>query len=323
VYTFKLVVTDNDGASADDTVTVTVAPPPNKAPTANAGADRSIAITPNNNSTQLDGSASTDPEGGILKYSWKVIQFPPVAAAPTFADPTAEKPTVNGLVGGAYEFELVVTDDKGASDSDTVVLKVDMNDVPQKICGPLAEIIGDFRKMPQVDPNRFPQFREVFKSYNDVEAYFKLLTTIVNKPVADQIDFFGKPLNGAQLQDFLIKWLSELHAMIMNADLFELRLQALFLYKVLNSLAMYIVCIQREDFDVAKVPTTKVFTTIRSHVKEWTTVEFKANELAIVKIISGDIESEIQRTTQNGEAAAKPKYLRMVKQILDMVNSML
>jgi hypothetical protein len=325
VYTFKLVVTDNDGATGEDTVTITVAPAPNKAPTANAGVDRAVTITPNNNSTQLDGSASTDPEGGLLKYNWKVVQFPPGAAAPTFTDATVEKPIVNGLVGGGYEFELTVTDDKGASDSDTVVLKVEMSDVPQKVCGPLSEIIGDFRKLPEIDPQQFSQFREVFRSYNEVEAYFKLLTTIVNKPVADQIDFFGKPVNGEQLQDFLIKWLSELHAIIINTQQAVLRIQALFLYKILNSLAMYIVCIQREDFDIAKVPMTKVFTTIRGHVKMWveliSTGVFKQNETDMVKAMGNDIENEIQRVTQNGEAAAKPKYMRMLKQILDMIKS--
>ncbi len=325
VYVFKLVVTDNDGATGEDTVTVTVAPQPNKAPTANAGVDRAVTVTPNNNSTQLDGSASTDPEGGVLKYNWKVINFPANATAPVFTDPTAEKPTVNGLVPGAYEFELTITDDKGASDSDTVVLKVEFSDVPQKVCRPLSDIIGDFGKLKEVDPGRFPQFREIFSSYNEVEAYFKLLTTIINKPVADQINFFGKPFNGAQLQDFLIKWLSELHTMIINTQQQQLRIQALFLYKVLNSLAMYIVCIQREDFDVAKVAMSKVFTTIRSHVKEWLPLiaagAFKPDEVDFVKKTGDDIENETQRVIQNGEAAAKPKYMRMLKQILDMIRT--
>jgi hypothetical protein len=88
---------------------------------------------------------------------------------------------------------------------------------------------------------------------------------------------------------------------------------------------MYIVCIQKEDFDVAKVPMAKVFTLINRHVKQWidliSTGVFTAKEIAIVKEMGNDIENEIIRVNTNGEAAAKPKYLKMLNQILSVIRN--
>jgi phosphoribosylformylglycinamidine (FGAM) synthase-like amidotransferase family enzyme len=88
---------------------------------------------------------------------------------------------------------------------------------------------------------------------------------------------------------------------------------------------MYIVCIQKEDFDVAKVPMARTFTVIRAHVKEWTALiaagSFSAKDVAMVKDMGNDMENELNRTTQNGEAATKPKYLKLLKTIIDMIKS--
>ncbi|WP_164972777.1 PKD domain-containing protein [Lacibacter luteus] len=321
-YEFQLKVTDNDGDSAIDNVIVEVVPPENKPPVANAGADRAVIITATNRSTTLDGSASSDPEGGALQFEWKAISFPAGTTAPVFNDAKLEKPTVKGIAPGAYEFGLTVTDNKGASATDTVVLKVEMQDIPQqKVCDSLVDIIGQFRALPNVDTNRFSQFREVFQSYSSVESFFKLLTTVVNKPTDDQLALFA----AEQSEAIIARWLAELHGIITNPDRAVLRIQALFLYRVLTRVAMYIVCIQKEDFDVAKVPMARTFTAIRAHVKEWTALiaagSFSAKDVAMVKEMGNDMENEFNRTTQNGEAATKPKYLKLLKTIIDMIKS--
>lgn len=322
IYEFELIVTDNDGASASDKVVITVIPPPNKPPVADAGPDQSVTITPNGSIT-LNGSNSSDPEGGTLTFDWNLAGGPNAAI---ITDKTKAVTTVNGLTNGDYKFELKVTDDKGDSASDTVIVSVKINDIPQKTCGPLSDIIKLFEQLETVDPQRFPLFTNAdgFTSIGNVKEFFAQMQSIVNSSTDKQIDFFATiTINGLNIQDSVIAWLTQLQKLIVERK--DLRLLALALYRVFNLLAMYIVCIQKEDFDVAKVPMAKVFTLINRHVKQWvdliSTGLFTPKEIALVKVIGDDIEKEIKRVDTNGETAAKPKYLRMLNQILSVIRS--
>jgi uncharacterized cupredoxin-like copper-binding protein len=67
----------------------------------------------------LDGSKSYDPDGDSITFEWRVIG----SRTATVKNPTAARPTVEFSGGyGEYAFELMVTDDKGAMDSDTVTV---------------------------------------------------------------------------------------------------------------------------------------------------------------------------------------------------------
>ncbi|RYY51201.1 MAG: tandem-95 repeat protein [Chitinophagaceae bacterium] len=131
VYQFKLTVADNAGATASDTVQVTVQPAPNQAPSANAG--NNISITLPVNTAQLNGSG-TDPDGTISTYSWSKIAGP---AAGSITNSNAAVATANGLVTGVYQFQLIVTDNNGASGRDTMQLTVNPapNVAPQAHAG--------------------------------------------------------------------------------------------------------------------------------------------------------------------------------------------
>jgi len=119
-YQFQLLVTDNGGATGKDTVIVTVnaaAPPPNQAPTANAGTDRSITLP--TNTVSLAGSGS-DPDGTISAYAWTKISGPTC----TIVTPASATTTINNMLQGTYQFQLQVTDNAGATGKDTVIITV-------------------------------------------------------------------------------------------------------------------------------------------------------------------------------------------------------
>ncbi len=78
----------------------------NQNPLANAGAnqtgEQSYEIT-------LDGSASSDPDGDPLKYSWSFISRPPNSVA-VISNSDSAKPTFTPDLPGTYVLQLVVND---------------------------------------------------------------------------------------------------------------------------------------------------------------------------------------------------------------------
>jgi hypothetical protein len=124
VYVFRLQVTDDKGATASDEVTVTVLAA-NLGPVSNAGSD--ISITLPANTATLNGGASSDPDGSIVKYAWTKISGP---ATFSMSDPAGITNGLSNLVAGTYVFRLTVTDDKGATASDDVNVIVNNSNVP-------------------------------------------------------------------------------------------------------------------------------------------------------------------------------------------------
>ncbi len=127
-FIFDLVVTDNLGlTSSADSVTITVLPPANQAPTASAGADQpSVASA----ATVTLSGGGTDPDGTIASYKWSrnggsggAVTLSPsdTAQSPGFTAPTLT-PTDTALT---FIFDLVVTDNLGlASSADSVTITV-------------------------------------------------------------------------------------------------------------------------------------------------------------------------------------------------------
>jgi Secretion system C-terminal sorting domain/Domain of unknown function (DUF4832)/PKD domain/Bacterial Ig domain len=122
IYTFQLTVTDNNGATATDQVFVTVLPQvvlPNQAPVANAGTN--LTITSPENSVSLNGTSSFDPDGTITAYAWSQTSGP---SAAVISAGNTSSPTVSQLIVGQYTFQLTVTDNNGASNTDQVIITV-------------------------------------------------------------------------------------------------------------------------------------------------------------------------------------------------------
>jgi len=116
-YQFELTVTDDKGASAKDTMMVTVdaTPTPKHPPVANGGADQTTTLP--TNTANLDGSASTDPDNNITSYHWTKISGPPSF---DISNANSVQTQVNNLAEGTYEFELEVTDADGLFGRDTI-----------------------------------------------------------------------------------------------------------------------------------------------------------------------------------------------------------
>lgn len=119
IYVFTLTVTDNNGLSSGSSVTITVNAAPNQAPVANAGAD--ITITLPTNTANFNGTASSDPDGTIVSYSWNKLSGP---GATTIVNSNTATASAIGLVAGVYVFELTVTDNSGATSTDQVMVTV-------------------------------------------------------------------------------------------------------------------------------------------------------------------------------------------------------
>jgi len=122
-YTYTLTVTDDKGAQSSDVVTITVNKKitENKAPTVNAGQDKTID---EGQSITLKGVA-TDSDGSIQSYQW--TQDGSVLSE----EANLER---NNLSVGRYIYTLTVTDNEGAKGEDSVTVvvkeKVVQNQLP-------------------------------------------------------------------------------------------------------------------------------------------------------------------------------------------------
>ncbi len=126
-YIFKLTVTDNVGATNTDQVNITVNPEPtvpNQAPVANAGNNQTITAPVS--SVVFDGSRSFDPDGTIVNFFWSQVSGP---SNSVFSNNEIIIPTVSNLIlPGTYVFQLMVTDNSGASGIDQVTVTVNAGD---------------------------------------------------------------------------------------------------------------------------------------------------------------------------------------------------
>ncbi|HMJ71557.1 MAG TPA: PKD domain-containing protein [Cyclobacteriaceae bacterium] len=110
IYTFRLEVTDNQGSSATDEVTLTVLPAgSNNPPVVLAGASKVLSLP--TTATNLSGSAS-DVDGSIASMEWTQEAGPGGAVLSNTSTATL---SLSGMPAGEYLFRLTATDNENAS----------------------------------------------------------------------------------------------------------------------------------------------------------------------------------------------------------------
>ena len=113
LYTFKNV-------TQDQTIRAIFALA-NQPPRANAGADQSALV---NGTVTLDGSGSSDAEGGSLTFKWSFISRPAGSSA-AISSTTKVNPTFVVDAPGNYVVQLIVNDGKTNSQPDTVTISTE------------------------------------------------------------------------------------------------------------------------------------------------------------------------------------------------------
>ncbi|RJP26743.1 MAG: hypothetical protein C4520_00430 [Candidatus Abyssobacteria bacterium SURF_5] len=128
-YIVDLIVSDGHCESAIDSVVISTI---NSCPAADAGPDTSVVV---GGTAFLDGSASSDPDGDTLSYSWSLFKKPEGSAAvlDIQGDGSASF-TVDKV--GEYHVELCVSDGLCTSQPDLVVIST--QNLP-----PVADAGGD------------------------------------------------------------------------------------------------------------------------------------------------------------------------------------
>ncbi len=119
-YVFRFTATDNRGASSSDDVQVTVHAAKtleNIFPVASAGPNMTIEWP--TNSVTIYGSGQ-DADGTIVSYSWMKAK----GGSATLIGENTPTLQVRDLEIGSYYFRLTVTDDRGATHSDMMLLNV-------------------------------------------------------------------------------------------------------------------------------------------------------------------------------------------------------
>ena len=114
-YTVTLTVTDNDGATASDTLVVTATGAPvNQPPTAVLNATSITGAAPF--TTSFNSTGSSDADGTIVSWLWNFGD----GTTSTAANPGSK----TYAAAGTYPVSLTVTDDDGATATDSVTITV-------------------------------------------------------------------------------------------------------------------------------------------------------------------------------------------------------
>ena len=157
----------------------TTPPPVNLAPVARAGADFTVTIPLNQTtaSFKLDASASTDPEGAVLKYFWRKT----VGANVTITDTNKVIASVSNAGEGIYTFEVRAVDPLNAFSADLITVTV-----RKEVTGGGTPVPFSFTAIPFSDPDlnapgrgaeQWHDRQDVNLGYSSLDRYQRFVAT--------------------------------------------------------------------------------------------------------------------------------------------------
>ncbi len=133
-YVAQLIVNDGLSSSAPAVVKISTEAVP---PLANAGNKQIVDV---NSTVQLNGSASTDPNGLPLTYQWSFVTVPASSAA-TLSNPTVVNPTFIADRPGDYLVQLIVNNGVFSSAPSTVMISTNTLLPPSANAGPNQTVL--------------------------------------------------------------------------------------------------------------------------------------------------------------------------------------
>ncbi|WP_135851462.1 PKD domain-containing protein [Halorussus salinus] len=134
VAVLLVVTTTAAGTLGADAVSVTESTPSNEAPLADAGLDQDVR---RGATVLLDATGSRDPDGRIERYDWSIRTPSGDAITPDCADCARTRFTPTET--GRYRVTVTVTDDDGATRSDTLYVNVSPGAAPTvSVSGPTS-----------------------------------------------------------------------------------------------------------------------------------------------------------------------------------------
>jgi hypothetical protein len=138
--TYVLQIEATDGAaSAADSVTVTVAPPPNRAPVVDAGPDQTLTLS---NIALLQATASDDglPANGTLSTTWETVAGP---APVSITDHASRSARAVFSEAGTYRFRITANDGDLTATDEVQVEYAGENQAPEvTVTGDLDIFLG-------------------------------------------------------------------------------------------------------------------------------------------------------------------------------------
>lgn len=174
-YIATLIVTDEDGASHSDQVTIRTEAI-NMQPVSRAGLDQNVET---GTEVFLDGKDSYDPEGAPLNYLWRLIT--PDNSTARLNDEQSQSPTFFSDVDGRYEVYLIVSDGELDSTEDKITIDASTsNSAPVSIAG--SDIASSLGVEVQLDGSAS------FDPNNDILSYEWV---IVSQPVFSNLTITG------------------------------------------------------------------------------------------------------------------------------------